>query len=159
MGDMPMPQRTAEHDKLNFMVGEWKTREVFPPGPMAPQGGTGEGTTTIKWKVGSMVLTNDYRSKGFMGQAFEGFGLYSYDPMKKEYLNYWFDTMASAGMVSRGRFEGTDLIFLGENETPGGKMKFRMVTHPVSKDEFTFTIHMDIGGKMTLMMTVTHVRG
>jgi len=158
MGSMPMPQRTAEHDKLNFMVGEWKVREVHSPSPFMPQGGTGEGRTSIKWMIGNLVLTNDYHSKGSMGDKFEGYGLYTYDTQKKDYINYWFDNVAPTGMSMHGHFEANDLIFQGEHETPGGKMKMRMVSHPVSKDEWTFTMHMDMGGKMVPMMTITHVR-
>jgi hypothetical protein len=158
MGDMAMPQRTPEHDRLNFLVGEWKTREVHAPSPWLPQGGTGEGRSTTRWGVGNMSLITDYKSKGAMGPSFEGHGVLTYDPAKKTYVGWWFDSMNPVGMATPGHFEGTDLIQHGECDSPEGKMKFRMVTHPVSADEHTFTIYGDQGGKWAEMMTITYVK-
>lgn len=157
MGEMPMPKRTPEHDKLNFMVGEWKTREVHSPSPWMPQGGTGEGTSSIKWGLGKMALIHEYRSKGAMG-AFEGHGVETYDADKKVFVHTWFDSMKPSGMTSHGHIEGKDLIYQTEMDTPQGKMKMKMVTHPVSEKEYTFTINMEMGGKWVPGMTITYVK-
>jgi hypothetical protein len=158
MGDMPMAARTAEHDKLNFQVGEWKTREVHNPSPFMPQGGTGEGRATIKWQVGNLVQTNDYHSKGAMAEKFEGFGLTTWDAEKKNYVNYWFDNVMPTGMVMRGHIEAGDLILQGGCETPHGTMQMRIVTHSVSRDEFKMSMSMEMEGKMVPMMTITYAR-
>ncbi len=159
MGNMMAPpQRTAEHDKLNFMVGEWKTREVHAPSPWMPQGGTGEGRATSRWGVGNMVLISDYASKASSGFGFEGHGLMTYDPNRKAYVSHWIDSMAPIGQESVGRFEEKDLILQSQCETPEGKMKMRMVAHPVSANEYTFTLDSEQGGKWATMMTITYVR-
>ena len=157
MSDMQMPQRTPDHDKLDFMVGEWKTREVHAPSPWMPQGGTGEGTCSIKWGVGNLVLIHEYKSKGAMG-AFEGHGVETYDADRKSYVHHWFDSMKPSGMMSLGRIEAGDVIYNNEMETPMGKMKMKMVTHKVSDKEFTFTINMEQGGKWTPGMTITYTK-
>jgi len=156
MKDM-MPQRTPEHDKLNFMVGEWKTRETHAPSPWNPAGGTGEGTSTIKWGLGKLALIHDYHSKGAMG-SFDGHGVETYDANSKSFVHTWFDSMKPSGMVSHGHIEAGDIVYLSEADTPQGKMKMKMITHPVSPTEYTFTIHMDQGGKWVQGMAITYVK-
>jgi hypothetical protein len=158
MEAMPMPQRTPEHDKLNFMAGTWKTREVHAPAPWAPQGGTGEGQATFRWTLGNLFLIQEYRSKGSMGMTFEGHGLMTFDANAKRYTSWWFDSMSAGGMQQFGHLEGKDLIFQGECDSPMGTMKMKMVTRPVSATEFTFTMDMDQGGKWVNMMKITYVK-
>lgn len=155
---MQMAKRTAEHDKLNFMVGEWKTREVHAPSPWLPQGGTGEGRATYKWAVGKLCLVQEYRSKGALGEAFEGLGVETYDAARKAHVHWWFDGCSGTGMESKGFFEGSDLVHQGAMDSPEGSMKFKMVTHPVSPKEFTFIMSMEMEGKLVPGMTITYVR-
>jgi hypothetical protein len=157
MGMMEMPTRTAEHDKLNFYIGEWKTKEVHQPSPWAPNGATGEGRCVTKWGVAKLCLLTEYKSKSGMGE-FEGHAVQTWDPTKKDYVNYWFDSMMPQGMESRGRIEGSDLILMSSCETPEGTMKMKMVSHPVSEKEYTLTLQMDQGGKWTEMMSITYTK-
>lgn len=152
-----MPQRTAEHERLSAFVGEWKTREVHQPTPWLPQGGTGEGRSVTRWGVNNLCTIVDYKSQGVMG-TFEGHGVETWDPNRKAYVTTWFDSMMPVGMQMIGRFEGDDYVSHSEFDTPEGKCKMRSIAKWKSKDEYTFSMAMDMGGKWVDTMTITYVR-
>ena len=156
--EMCMFKRTAEHDRLNYLVGEWKTRETHHPSPWLPNGGTGEGRCTTRWGVGNLCLLTDYRSKGPSGSAFEGHAVDTWDPVKKVYQSWWFDNMAPTGMRMAGRYEGDDLVSHAEIETPKGTMRMRMISHPISASSYVAKMDMEIEGKWVPTMEITYVR-
>jgi hypothetical protein len=105
-----------------------------------------------------MMLISDYKSKASAGFGFEGHGLITWDPNRKAYVSWWYDSMSPHAQESVGRFEGADLILHSQFDSPKGPMKMRMVSHPVSANEYTFTMEMDEGGKWVTGMTVTYVK-
>jgi len=156
--EMCMAKRTPEHDRLNYYVGEWKTRETHYPSPWLPKGGTGEGRATARWAIGNLFLVTDYHSKGSMGGEFEGHSVDTWDPVNKVLKAWWFDSMSTGAMVMTGRFEGDDVVTHSEVETPEGKTRFRSISHRISQNEYEWTMEMEVGGKMTPTMKVHYVR-
>lgn len=133
---MAPPQRSTEHDRLDFMEGTWKTTETYPPAPWMPSGGSGRGEATIAWKLNRMALVTEYRTEGSMGFTFEGHGLMTWDPVGNAYMGYWFDSMMPTGAAGRGQFEDGQLVILYKHQTPQGEMQIRSVARKVSSDEF-----------------------
>ncbi len=152
------PRRTAEHEQLDFMAGEWKTKEEYPPAPWMPKGGSGEGHATIRWAVDGLCLVTDYQTKGSMGDSFEGHGVMGYDPDAKVYVGHWYDSRMPTGTEGRGSIEGTSLVLHYRHRTPEGEQEIRSITTPVSEKEFRMTGSSLVDGKWVEAVRITYVR-
>lgn len=152
------PQRGEAHDQLDFMEGRWSTREEYPPAPWMPGGGSGEGSATIRWMVGRLVLISEYRTEGSMGGLFEGHGLMTWAPDASAYVGYWFDNMMPTGIRGEGSFEDGKLTITyrrGEGEEAG---EIRSVTTRISENEFTMVGSSRMDGAWVEAVRITYKR-
>jgi hypothetical protein len=99
------PKLSAEHKLLQDDVGDWTavvTTNIRGVPPMKSS-----ATERVSSICGGHWVWTDYRGE-VMGVAFEGHGLTGYDPVKKEYVAFWFD----AGTVSttRGSFDAAGKV-------------------------------------------------
>lgn len=148
-----------EHAHFKELAGEW-TAEVksFCMDPEKPQVST--GSATFKLLMGGRYLQQ--RFKCTMGdKPYEGLGICAYDKAEKKYVSTWIDNMGTGIMRSEGTCDkdtGT-LTEVGESSSPVGKMKMKMVTKPVDKDNFVFTMYVTMpDGKETKGMEITYKR-
>ena len=134
----------AEMSKVGFFTGTWTGKETY--------GGMGAPTTVSGTFVGKKILKGRYiqdmhrTAPSKMGTT-EGMHLLTYDPTKKSYVAYWFDSEAPNGMKITGNFVGKSLVMSGTEEMEGmGPVQFRATwTH--SGNTLTFKLEAQMGGK------------
>jgi hypothetical protein len=120
------------------------------------------GTATMRMILGGRWQEHTFRGT-FDGKPFEGRGLTGYDNHKKEFVNYWFDTMGTGASVATGQCSEDHKVLTmtgtWEMPEPLGKMPFRMVTTRKSDTEFTFAAYSSaMGMPESLMMEMTYTR-
>ena len=153
-----MPRRTAGHERLNFMEGEWTTHEEYPPTPWMPGGGSGEGEASIAWEIGGLCLVTRYETRGMMGESFQGHGIMGFDPAENVYVAWWFDVTMPTGTEGRGSFEKGSLVVHYRHRTPEGIQEIRAVTTPVSDGEFRMVGSSLVDGKWVEAVRNTYKR-
>ncbi len=128
---------------------------------MDPEGkpAAAKATATISMVLGGRF--QEQRLTGtFMGKPYEGYGLTGYDNLKKEFVNYWFDTMGTAPSVARGArsADGKSLAMTGSWDMPTGPMPFKQVVEVTGEKTMTFKLTGTMGGTEMTMMEATYTR-
>jgi hypothetical protein len=111
MGDTAGP----EHAVFAPMVGNWDAAVSFAMAPGAPMM-TSKGTYNVRsldkmWNVGD--FTGD-----MMGTPFHGVGVLGYDHTTKQYVSYWYDSMASHQASSSGTYDAAKKTFTMKGKAP-----------------------------------------
>jgi uncharacterized protein DUF1579 len=137
------PKPTAEHKRLGYFVGTWRTEGEMKPGPMGP-GGKMTGTDKCSWYDGGFAVVCN--SEGTMPTgSMKSIGIMGYNAEEKVYT--WMGT-DSSGMtmttVPRGTLQGDTWTYNDESVMGGQKMKSRVVIKELSPTAYTF--QMDFQG-------------
>lgn len=144
-----------EHELLKKMAGDWSASAKMP-GLDQPS----VGVMTCKLECGGLWLVSNYESD-FFGQKFQGKGLDGYDPLKKQYVGVWVDSMSAAPMHFAGDYSAKtqQLVMLCDTVSPDGKpLKIKSVTEFAGEDKHTFTMYALKGDQADLMMTIEYTR-
>ncbi len=129
------------HKRLEPLVGKYKVDSKFWMKP----GGEPEvatGTANFRWTLGDRYLVQDYQSK-FMGQPFEGQGMFAYNNVGEQYESTWADSMGSEIMKSEGQvMPDGKIVFNGQFDCPmtNEPMKMRQVLS-IGGDQHTFEMY------------------
>jgi hypothetical protein len=153
-----MPKPSPEMERLNkWLVGTWQTEEKFAPAPEwgMPNGGAGKGTNVVKLGPGGLSLINDYKSRNVMGQ-FAGHGIIYWDPQEKAYKSLWIDSMSGRVETTTGKWEGNDLVFLGEAEWQGKKFQTLGKMINITPRSYTFTLANSASGEMKEGLSINY---
>jgi len=148
------PKPTAEHKKLGYFVGEWKTEGEWKPGAMGP-GGKASSHDKCEWFEGgfSVICRGDNQSP--MGVS-KSLSVLSYSAEDKVYTYY---STESNGMtmitIPRGTLKDGTWTFTDESPTQGKMVKSRVFIKEVSPTQYTFVMEMEgkDGKWATLMET------
>jgi hypothetical protein len=146
-GEKPGP----EHEKIKKLEGTWIATVKGP-------GGESKGTMTYKSILGGFWMASEFKGD-FGGMPFTGHGMDGYDPIKKQYVEYWFDSMGPGAMVFTGTFDKTGKVLTSTAEGPGpdGKpAKWKSVS--TMKDDDTMEFTMSVGDSKEPMMTISYKR-
>jgi hypothetical protein len=147
------------HQQLAKQVGSWTTAVKFWMAPNAPaQEST--GSSDMKSILGGRFIEEN--SKGtFMGQPFEGVGIFGYDNIKKKYTMVWVDNMGTMMETAEGTMADKTLTMNGEAIDPmtGKKAKHRSVLHFDSDKKYTMEMFgPDPKGKEFKMMEIVYTK-
>ena len=92
-----MPKPGPEIEMLKKLVGTWTTTMKF--------GMTeSKGASTYSMALGGLWLSSKFDSDSPFGK-FEGYGMDSYDAVKKKYIGVWFDSMSTLPMSMEGDYD------------------------------------------------------
>ncbi len=144
-----LPRPAPEMEKLSKMfVGFWSTSEKHEPWKIAPKGGTGKGSDTVRHGPGGMSLISDYKSTDPMGK-FIAHGIIWWDAKEQGYKGVECQNRSPVGceVGSIWKWEGNDLV----SHEEGLKEAFTDIT-PTSH-----TFYMDAStdhGTMSRVMTI-----
>ena len=140
-------QRTAEHDKLNFLVGQWNSHNVMLPGPWGA-GGQSEGTMSFRWGLGEMWIVYEYEGEMPVYGLYEGLGLLTYSAPEGKYITYWFDSWGSEAGLYSGQWteDGKTLYLFRERRWQGQAIFERLGFAPNEDGSVTFSIAMSTDG-------------
>jgi hypothetical protein len=148
-----------QHAELMKGAGKWKAVTKTWMGPGDPV--VTEGVSMSKATLGGRFLMDEYKGT-FMSKPFEGVGLTGYDNQRKEYIGFWFDTMSTHAMTSRGSMDasGKVLTMMSEFEDPGTgeKAPVKMVTTFVDPNTRRFEMYENQGGQEVKSMEITYTR-
>ncbi|MBL8013905.1 MAG: DUF1579 family protein, partial [Candidatus Omnitrophica bacterium] len=97
---------TNEHHAfLKTLEGRWTAQVSFWMDPSgAPE--VSQGTSDAKVIMNGRFLEQTFNGTT-MGQPFEGRSILGYDNLKKEYVNVWFDNMATGMVTSQGQYDSS----------------------------------------------------
>src|SRR2546427_8518000 len=87
-------EQSAESKVLNQWVGTWKTEFVNKPAEWNPKETKMTGTITCKWVLGGKFVEEVGAS---LGKGIEHRVLWGYDPQKKAYRYWFFDSNGTTG--------------------------------------------------------------
>jgi hypothetical protein len=141
------PKPGLEMEKISFQVGDWKVVEKHEPA-QGFSGGDGRGTVKTRRGPGGLSIETDYNSVGPMGD-FAGKGIILWDVEEKVYKSYWFDNWQAVAFVTVGKWEGKDLIFVGEiRKTP-----IRQVYTDITPTSYTCKLYLGESSESKLAFT------
>lgn len=149
MGSKP----PAELAKVNFMLGTYRGTETMS-GMGGPPTKTQSTITTVK-KLNGHYYSGEHVMKMKQGKM-EGMHMLTYDPAKKAYVAYWFDSEAAGAMEMTGNFVGKSLVMTSKAmEMPGmGRQTFRATWTPSGTRAMTFKLEaMGQDGKWATFIT------
>lgn len=155
---MEAPKPSPEIEKLTkWMVGTWQSEENFAPAPEfgMPNAGKGRGISVVKLGPGGFSLIDDYKSRNIMGR-FAGHGVTYWDPTEKAYKSFWIDSMSGKGETQTGKWEGNDLVFVGESEMGGKKVQTLSKITNITPTSYTFKLGNSASGEMKEMLVINY---
>ncbi|MFQ5504121.1 MAG: DUF1579 family protein [Planctomycetota bacterium] len=145
-----MPRATAEHRRLEALVGSWSGEETMHPSPWDSKGGTAKGRIETRVGLDGFVVISDYVQERNGTISFRGHAVYSWDAGELCYLMYWFDSMSGAPRgPARGTWEGDTLLF--EDQSPMGRSRYRYCFDEADSYGFAIEHRQDGENWMTFM--------
>jgi len=139
---MDMPKVGPEHERLRAFAGEWEGAEQLFPSAWGP-GGVARGRMSFREDLSGFALIQDYVEEKDSRVTFRGHGVFTIDPVSKEVLWYWFDSMGFPPEApARGTFEG-DVLTL-TRESPRGASRY---VYRITKDQCEFSIANKLTGE------------
>ena len=118
-----MMKPTEEHRKLEWLAGTWVGEEKMYPGPWDPKGGTAKSRQTGRVDLDGFFIIVDYQQERDGKINYRGHGVYGYDPNRKQYAMFWFDSMGPVSAEPAwGKWEGDSLTF--ESKSPMGHGRY-----------------------------------
>lgn len=133
------------HKFLETLAGRWQANVKFwMEATSVPQ--ESEGTSEANMVMGGRFLEQKFTGT-FMGQPFEGRGIYGYDNLRKEYTSIWFDNMATGIMTSAGGLDANKKVMTEEGSmscpiTDEEHRWYKAVTTIIDPDHYTYETFM-----------------
>ena len=141
---MEMPKPTANHAKLNALVGAWTGDETLHPSPWDAKGGRARAFFDARSDLDGMFVISEYRQERDGKVTYRGHGVFGWDDKQSVYTMYWFDSMGfDPGGPARGKWEGNSLMF--EMQTPMGYSRYEY--RFAADGSYAFDISMSQDGK------------
>lgn len=158
----PLMTPMREHEEMAREVGVWDAEGSLWMTPDADPI-TSKGVETVKmmgkfWLVGEFVGDST-------GGEFTGRSQLTYDPLKKQYVGTWIDTMAPILLTMIGSYDvqthTLTMMMEGIDAMTGQPGKWKSITHYIDEDTKTFEMHAPVegqDGKWRKMMEIKYKR-
>lgn len=145
------------HENLAALVGDFdvvSTMWMFGPEPIVTK-----ATSKSKWVLDGRYVQIEY-SGTFQDADFQGRGVMGYDNNLKQYQSLWYDNLGTGLTLETGSAseDGKTITFVGELDTPMGKIGMRHVYQIESNDKFTLTGYAKMEDKETKSMELVFTR-
>jgi hypothetical protein len=151
--DPMMPAPPAELKALNWMLGDFNTDlKMYEPGQA--EGMPMPGTVSAKMSLGDVYIESRFEAD-MGGMKTTGLQMTTYEPAKKEFVAWWFDSMAPGVLELRGKLTGQVLVLVSKPiEIPGmpGKHAFRATNGLKGPGKVLFRLEMNSGQGWYKMM-------
>lgn len=150
------------HEFLKSLAGSWQANVKFWMDPKG-EAQESEGTSEAGMILGGRFLEQKFNGT-FMGQPFEGRGIYGYDNLRKEYTGLWFDSMATGVMTSSAQYDSATKTMTEQGVmscpiTNEAHRWVKAVTTFIDADHYTYESFMkDADGKEFRSMIIAYVR-
>lgn len=126
------------HEVLGKLEGSWDYILKWWDEPGA-EAGIASGTSEKKLIMDGRYLTMNHKGT-WSGEAFEGFGIKSYDNTKEEYGTVWIDNLGTGLSVTSGSYDPKtkELTESGTTTLTGSETPYRGVTTFVDDSTYTY---------------------
>lgn len=154
LGGIHAPEETPEAKVLGQWVGTWKTEFVSKPAEWNPKEVTSTGRITCQWILGGKFVEESGSS---LGEGTEHRVMWGYDPQRKTYRYWFFDSHGNI-TESQGTWDAMTNTMTSKSEAgPGltGTSTHRF--HNADSYEWTYVVK-DAGGKVYLDAKGKHTR-
>lgn len=156
------PQPSPEIGRLiKVFSGTWSIAVKIEPNERMPKGGTGRGENLWRPGPGRLSLIGEYHSTGSEGE-FSGLGLVWWDKDGKRYQIMWCDSSDPASCIvlkNGAKWEGGQLIAIGESASTGRKFVFKEVFSEITENSFTQTLYRgESSSDLRRLLTITATR-
>jgi len=151
----------AEQKLLAALVGDWKATVTMWMDPSKPpEVSTGHSSNILKY--GGRFVEMNYVGE-WMGQKFEGTGLWGYDNIGKQYQSTWYDSMGTQIMTATGNYDpASKKLVLGSTMScpmTGGPVNMKQVITVVDDNKHIYESYMTgPDGKETKTMEIVYTR-
>lgn len=117
---------SAEHKRLEAMVGDWKGTVKILMGGMWSEMDT---TITREKAMDGLFIIEHVKSTSVMGE-YRGMGIVGYDTNEKEYQGVWIENMSPSMSHSAGTYDEATGVwtFHGEMVDPVSGAKFKSIS-------------------------------
>ena len=150
---MPMPQPPKELKALSFLKGEWDVDlKMYEPGKKTPT--PTKGSVTAADSLDGMYIESRFEAD-MGGMPFKGLQMTTYDPIKKKFQAYWFDSMGPGGLEFLGSLKGQTLVLTSKAvEMPGmpGKHALRSTNSLKGPGKMFMRVEMNSGKGWSTMI-------
>jgi hypothetical protein len=113
---MDMPKLTADHKRLEKLVGIWKGTETMYPSAWDPKGGEGQATTKARLSLNGFAVIGDYEQTRGGTVTYQGHAVYTWDANANQVVLHWFDSMGCGVDEFRGAWKGDTLVLQSKNQ-------------------------------------------
>ncbi|HYN16192.1 MAG TPA: DUF1579 family protein [Terriglobales bacterium] len=146
----PIPKPAAEHQRLHYFVGEWKSEGNMKPSPWGPGGKF--SSTDHNTMLGDFFVVLYSEGTSPLGPTKE-VAVMGYDPKEKVYTYDGYTNMGEHDL-SKGTISGNTWTWLSPEENMGGKkIKGRFIIKEDSATSFAYSYDISIdGGAWTNVM-------
>jgi hypothetical protein len=147
------PDRPAELDVLEPLIGTWDAVSIAKPAVWTPQEQRITSTVTREWILNRrFVFDHSVHSSGEESHA-----LISFDPQGKEYRGWWFNSEGHRN-TNRGQWDAATKTFSYQTEPDDGKIT-RSFVRLITPDQHEWQIKVtDAAGKVYFDSTITTTR-
>ena len=140
----------ADHQKLNYFVGNWTTEGHMKPGLMGRGGKLTITENTVWMDGGFFIITHSTVDAGAMGTSTE-IAVMGYDSDEKIYT---YDEFSSTGEVTRskGTFKNDTWTWMNDMKMGSQTVKGRYTVKVLSPTSYSYKFEMSDGDKWNLVM-------
>ena len=132
-----IPKPGPEHAELKKLEGTWEATAKA-------EGHETKGTMVWKMDMNGLWRTGKFEGQ-FGADKFQGYGMDSYDPVKKKYVSVWIDSMSASPLILEGDYDKEKKMMTMAGTGPGmdGKpMKYRTESEMKGDDHMVFRLYM-----------------
>jgi hypothetical protein len=158
-GGMATKQAAEMQKALDALQGTWSTKGVMEKSDFMPNGGSDAGTAVFKPGPGGLSLTEDYNSKGSLGN-YRGLGVIWFDPKDQMFHAVWCDGMTPSGCadIGTGKWEGDKMVFNGKMNMGEKAYDVRATMGPFEGNTFKYVEEVGENGQFKPSMTITYFK-
>jgi hypothetical protein len=155
-------QPGEHHKMLEPLAGSWNCSSKMWMDPGAPPTES-KAASESKWILGGRFLQEEVTGD-MNGMPFHGMGITGYDNIKKEYVSFWIDEMATSFMLANGQMDegAKNLTMMGTWKDPLANLaekKFKTVLRITGSDQHVYEMY-EFGpdGKQFKSFEITYTR-
>lgn len=144
-----IPKPAPEMAQLRYFEGSWNCEGTMQPSPFGPGG---KMTSTVKVHDDMAGFWQSGKIKGSMPNMppFEGMFHTTYDPVTKQYVMLWVDSMGAWAKSTSKGWVGDKIVYEGEMQM-GAQKAMGRDTFAKSSGSMKHTWEMQIDGNWTPM--------
>lgn len=129
------PKPVAELKVLERYVGSWESESTFKPSAWMPKGGKAKSAFTTKWTLDGRFVEGTSKDE----DKVERMWLTTYDPHKKAYRGWYFDSMSTI-TESRGQWDEETKTMTMTGSDPEAGLTSKSTSKFIDKDTVEYTL-------------------